>query len=128
MSVMAALVPHYIIGMALGAGVFGMFMLMEGFFVQPADIKPWWIWAYYIGFHTYSFRAFMVNEFDGLVFDGNPQCGVAAPAVSGNTILAEFEMEDADVWKDLVVLAAWAVGYQIAFYIILKVKYRLRVA
>ena len=48
MSVMAALVPHYIIGMALGAGVFGMFMLMEGFFAQPHDIPLYWRWAYYV--------------------------------------------------------------------------------
>lgn len=48
MSVMAAVVPHYIIGMALGAGVFGMFMLMEGFFAQPDDIPLYWRWAYYV--------------------------------------------------------------------------------
>ena len=29
MTIMAALVPHYIIGIALGAGVYGMFMLSE---------------------------------------------------------------------------------------------------
>lgn len=127
MSVMAALVPHYIIGMALGAGAFGMFMLMEGFFVQPEDIKPWWIWAYYLGFHTYSFRAFMVNEFDGLTFDGNPLCGNGATPVPGSAILKEFEMEDAEVWLDLLALGLWAIFYQLCFYCVLKYKYRMRV-
>ena len=46
--VVAALVPHYIIGMAVAAGVFGMFMLVAGFFIQKADIKPWWLWTYYV--------------------------------------------------------------------------------
>jgi ABC-type multidrug transport system permease subunit len=27
------------------------------------DASRWWIWGYYIGFHTYSFEIFMWNEF-----------------------------------------------------------------
>ena len=75
----ASLVPHYIIGMALGAGMYGMFMLCEGFFVVPSNIPPcvvcgecgpltrcrYWIWGYYLAFHTYSFEIFMYNEFRG---------------------------------------------------------------
>lgn len=34
-------------------------------------------------------------------------------ALQGSAILAEFQMEGTDVWKDLVALAAWAVGYQV---------------
>jgi ABC-type multidrug transport system permease subunit len=63
LQLIASIVPHYIIGMALGAGVYGMFMLCEGFFVNRANIPDWWIWGYYIGFHTYSFEIFMYNEF-----------------------------------------------------------------
>jgi hypothetical protein len=45
MSVMAALVPHYIVGIALGSGVFGMFMLCQGFFIVRDDIPNYWIWG-----------------------------------------------------------------------------------
>jgi ABC-type multidrug transport system permease subunit len=57
MAVLGAVVPHFIIGIALGAGLYGFFMLCEGFFQIKSDIPPWFIWVYYLGFHTYSFRA-----------------------------------------------------------------------
>ena len=77
----ASIVPHYIIGMALGAGFYGMFMLCQGFFITSNHIPglvwcitvpcgcaelaffSWWIWGYYMGFHTYEFEIFMNNEF-----------------------------------------------------------------
>lgn len=45
--------PHYIIGIALGSGIFGLFMLCEGFFILRDDIPDYWIGAYYAAFHTY---------------------------------------------------------------------------
>lgn len=38
-------VPHYIIGIALGAGLFGFHMLCEGFFIVAPDIPGWFIWV-----------------------------------------------------------------------------------
>eukprot|EP00465_Bigelowiella_longifila_P011906 CAMPEP_0185253788 /NCGR_PEP_ID=MMETSP1359-20130426/2388_1 /TAXON_ID=552665 /ORGANISM="Bigelowiella longifila, Strain CCMP242" /LENGTH=188 /DNA_ID=CAMNT_0027836215 /DNA_START=150 /DNA_END=716 /DNA_ORIENTATION=- len=62
MFLMAVLVPHYIVGIALAAGLFGFFMLCQGFFIVKSQIPPWFIWGYYIAFTTYSFRIFMHNE------------------------------------------------------------------
>ena len=38
MSLVAACVPHYIIGIALAAGIFGFHMLCEGFFKVKSEI------------------------------------------------------------------------------------------
>ena len=52
--------------MALVAGLYGMFMLCEGFLVVKEDIPPWFIWGYYLAFHTYTFRIFMYSEFSSI--------------------------------------------------------------
>ena len=59
-------------GIAVGAATYGFFMLCEGFMVIKDDIPPWFIWGHYIGFHTYSFRPFMVNEFEPIKHFNSP--------------------------------------------------------
>lgn len=62
MYLVSSIVPYFIVGLMAAAGVFGMFMLVEGFFVIRDNLPKYWIWAYYLAFHTYSFDAFMYNE------------------------------------------------------------------
>mmetsp|Transcript_57074 Transcript_57074/g.124881 ORF Transcript_57074/g.124881 Transcript_57074/m.124881 type:complete len:624 (+) Transcript_57074:137-2008(+) len=95
--------PHYILGMALGAGMFGMFMLTEGFMVPYPDIPKYWLWGYWIGFHTYNFEWFMYNQFK----DAKP---------CGEYILAQYDMLDVDVTRDIIVLVGFALFFQILFF------------
>ena len=58
--------PHYIIGIALAAGLFGLFMVVMGFFIPFTEIG-WWIrWIGYCTPHRYSWKAFMINEFGSI--------------------------------------------------------------
>jgi ABC-type multidrug transport system ATPase subunit/ABC-type multidrug transport system permease subunit len=63
MAFMSSISPHFIIGIALACGLYGFYMLCEGFFQVRSQIPGWFIWVYYMGFHTYSFRGAVVNEF-----------------------------------------------------------------
>ncbi|CAK0802262.1 unnamed protein product [Prorocentrum cordatum] len=98
----------YIIGMAFGAGLFGMFMLCEGFMVKPQDIPDGWVWGYYLAFHTYSFEWFVHNQFD----DGT---------LVGEAVLKSFEMEDVDPLRNALILSANAAVFQAAYFMVLKV-------
>lgn len=117
MTLLSALVPFYIIGMALGAGMFGMFMLTQGFFLIPKNIPGWWIWAYYWGFHTYAFRLFMVNEFKGRTV----VCDTSfCQWTSGDAVLEWFDMAKADKWLDIIILLIHFFGYRFVTYLALK--------
>ncbi|OWY91217.1 ABC transporter, partial [Phytophthora megakarya] len=101
MHVIGAAVPHYIIGIALGAGVFGMFMLCEGFMV-PRDLPDYWIWGYYLAFHSYSFESFVFKQFEN----------ETSEAAQG--ILKKYGMEDVGVSCDML-LIVYIIGFQVIF-------------
>jgi ABC-type multidrug transport system permease subunit len=109
MHVIGAAQPHYIIGMAVGAGMFGMFMLCEGFMVPKPDIPPGWMWAHVIAFHTYSFKWFMYNQFHGT--DGG---------LVGDALLVRFDMADVDITECIIVLVIYTVVLEIGFFAVLK--------
>ncbi|RHY00003.1 hypothetical protein DYB25_000377 [Aphanomyces astaci] len=107
MHVLGATAPHYIIGIALGAGVFGMFMLVEGFMVPYQSIPAGWRWVHYVAFHSYSFKAFMFKQF-------KPMNTTASRA-----ILKRFDVEDVNVDGYMLVLVAYALVLQALFTFIL---------
>ncbi|KAI9982211.1 hypothetical protein PInf_008106 [Phytophthora infestans] len=107
MHVIGAAVPHYIIGIALGAGVFGMFMLCEGFMVPRDSIPDYWIWGYYLAFHSYSFESFVFKQFENETSD----------AAKG--ILTKYGMEDVDVTRDMLLLIVYIIAFQAIFAVIL---------
>jgi len=65
MMAIAAIVPHFLMGIAAGAGLLGIFMSVCGFFKKINEL-PDPVWRYpvhYISYHTYAFTGFMNNEF-----------------------------------------------------------------
>lgn len=111
------LVPHYIIGMALVAGVYGMFMLTQGFLIVKKDIPGYLIWLYYIGFHTYSFEGFMFNEFNPIKTLNSLQWA------NGNEVLKFYSMDDTRLWMDCVILVAWSIFFEILCLIVMILKF-----
>ncbi|CAH0473500.1 unnamed protein product [Peronospora belbahrii] len=107
MHVIGAAVPHYIIGIALGAGVFGMFMLCEGFMVPRDSIPGYWIWGYYVAFHSYSFESFVFKQFENETSD------------TAKAILVKYGMENVDVVKNMLYLVGYIVVFQMIFMVIL---------
>lgn len=64
----SAIVPWYLIGIAITAGMYGLWMLLSGFLIKKADIPIGWKWCFYLSFERYAFEGVMVNEFHGLQF------------------------------------------------------------
>ncbi|ETV94683.1 hypothetical protein H310_11663 [Aphanomyces invadans] len=107
MHVLGATAPHYIMGIANAAGIFGMFMQMEGFMVPAKAIPSYWKWVNTIAFHSYSFEAFVHNQFTEM------------NTTRGNAILERFGLVDVDVGKNMLVLVMYAVVLEVAFTVVL---------
>jgi len=93
-------VPHFVIGMAVIAGLYGFFMLFMGFMITPSKFPAWLRWTNDIAFHTYSWRIFMHHEFccDDVTYEG--------PFPTGQDVLEAYEIGDIDPVKDLIILIA----------------------
>ncbi|MEW5317655.1 MAG: hypothetical protein WDW38_008937 [Sanguina aurantia] len=130
MMAIAAVVPHYLMGIAGGAGIMGMYMLVCGYF-QPVSQLPGPVWRYpmhYVGYHTYAWAGFMQNEFNdpsvswGCPCEATPSgCGaqytIDAPCqMSGQDILAYWSVLGVNKWVDVGIQAGMIVIYRLFFW------------
>mmetsp|Transcript_4559 Transcript_4559/g.6571 ORF Transcript_4559/g.6571 Transcript_4559/m.6571 type:complete len:669 (-) Transcript_4559:78-2084(-) len=115
-------VPHFIIGMALLAGLYGFFMLFMGFMVAPSKFPSWLLWTNDIAFHTYSWRTFMFNEFDdpSVTYEASIS---GEGTMTGEDVLERYEIDDVDPATDMVILACYAVVVHILSLVVLYLRY-----
>lgn len=111
MHLLGAAVPHYIMGIALGAGLFGMFMLCEGFMVPFDAIPAYWKWGYYLAFHTYSFEAFMYEHFSQVNTE------------EAWELLKSYGVENVNVSRNMLILVGYAAALQLAAIVVLAFRF-----
>ncbi|OMO63598.1 ABC-2 type transporter [Corchorus olitorius] len=128
MMVVASLIPNYLMGIIVGAGIQGMMMMVAGFFRTPNDLsKPVLKYPlHYIAFPKYAFQGFLKNEFEGLTFANSPSGG--EPTLTGEDILRNiWHVEMAySKWVDLAILFGMAGFYRFLFLIIIKTTEKVK--
>ncbi|KAI3883791.1 hypothetical protein MKX03_010591 [Papaver bracteatum] len=124
MMVVASIVPDFLMGIIVGAGIQGAMILNAGFFRLPNDLpNPVWKYPmYYISFHRYANEGFYKNEFQGLQFPNNQIGG--SSTISGEEILKNiWQMPTGySKWVDLAVLFGMVVLYRLMFFSIIKLS------
>ncbi|CAN6575749.1 unnamed protein product [Malus baccata var. baccata] len=124
MMAIASVVPNFLMGIIIGAGIQGIFMLVSGYFRLPNDIpKP--VWRYpmsYISFHFWALQGQYQNDLSGLLFDNDTPDHL--PKIPGEYILENvFQINTArSKWIDLSVILSMIVVYRIIFFIMIKVS------
>ncbi|XP_052139245.1 ABC transporter G family member 1-like [Oryza glaberrima] len=129
MMIIAVIVPDFLMGIIIGAGIQGMMMLNGGFFRLPNELpKPVWKYpCYYISFHKYAVQGFYKNEFIGLSFPSD-QLIEANATISGLQVLKErLQVEMGySKWVNLAILFGMMVTYRMIFFVIVKIAEELR--
>ncbi|KAH6781469.1 white-brown complex-like protein [Perilla frutescens var. frutescens] len=94
MMAIASIVPNFLLGILVGAGIQGIFMLVSGFFRLPDDM-PKVFWRYpmsYLSFHFWALQGQYQNDLKGLMFDNQSP---DLPKISGEFILEYIFQIDA---------------------------------
>ncbi|CAJ1952381.1 unnamed protein product [Sphenostylis stenocarpa] len=123
MMAIASIVPNFLMGIIIGAGIQGIFMLVSGYFRLPHDIpKP--VWRYpmsYISFHFWALQGQYQNDLRGLLFDNQTP---DLPKIPGEYILEKVFQIDVyrSKWINLSVIFSMIVIYRIIFFIMIKIN------
>ncbi|XP_028092208.1 ABC transporter G family member 10-like [Camellia sinensis] len=116
----SALVPNFIMGASLIAGVMGAFFLFSGFFIAKDDIPKYWIFMYYLSLFKYPFECLLINEYGGK--KGRGRCVESVQGVcmlDGNGFLMQQGLKESEKWMNLVVMLVFVIGYRILCFLIL---------
>ncbi|EYU46235.1 hypothetical protein ABFS82_04G061500 [Erythranthe guttata] len=125
MMVVAAVVPNFMMGVILGAGLIGIMMATAGFFrLLPELPKIFWTYPVsYINYMSWALQGAYKNDMIGIEFDSlYPD----QPKLKGEEVLTSMIgiTLDHSKWWDLAAVAAILVAYRLLFFFILKLKER----
>ncbi|XP_020225693.1 ABC transporter G family member 5 [Cajanus cajan] len=117
----SALVPNFIVGNSMIAGVIGSFLLFSGYFISKHEIPKYWIFMHYISPFKYPFEGFLINE-----FSNSNKCleylfGVCV--VRGEDVLKEAKLGgETSRWKNVGVIVCFILVYRSISYAILRYR------
>ncbi|KAK1429505.1 hypothetical protein QVD17_11714 [Tagetes erecta] len=125
MMIVASLVPNFLMGLVIGAGVLGVMMMTSGFFRQLPDLpKPFWRYPVsYLNYGSWAIQGGYKNDLLNLVFDG---LAPGDPKITGEEVITKLYRLPLShsKWWDLFAIYMLLVSYRTIFFLILKLKER----
>ncbi|KAK3033413.1 hypothetical protein RJ639_032386 [Escallonia herrerae] len=124
----SALVPNFIMGMSLVAGLMGSFFLFSGYLISKDEIPKYWIFMHYLSLFKYPFECFMINEFGGEKRKWRCLETIEGECMLyGDGFLVQQKLKGSQKWSNLAVMLVFIVGYRFLCFIILWYRsYRSR--
>ena len=117
----SALVPNFIVGNSMIAGVIGSFLLFSGYFISKHEIPSYWIFMHYISPFKYPFEGFLINE-----FSNSNKCLeylFGTCVVRGADVLKEAKLGgETSRWKNVGVMVCFILVYRFISYVILRYR------
>ncbi|KAL5565197.1 hypothetical protein UlMin_028361 [Ulmus minor] len=124
----SALVPNFIMGSSVIAGLMGSFFLFSGYFISEKSIPKYWVFMHYLSLFKYPFECFLINEYGGE--KGRGKCLEADSSgcnLFGDGFLREQGLKESRKWSNLAVMLGFIVGYRVLCFLILWYRcYRKR--
>ncbi|KAL9228802.1 hypothetical protein vseg_004342 [Gypsophila vaccaria] len=125
MMIIASIVPDYLMGITIGAGIQGLIFLTSGFFRLPNDL-PNILWRYpmhYVFSGTYVTQGLLKNEFQGLHFTADNDMGVKNMITGEHILRHVFQAQvNYSKWVNLAIVFLMVVIYRIIFFGIIKIS------
>ncbi|CAI8598887.1 unnamed protein product [Vicia faba] len=117
----SALVPNFIVGNSVIAGVIGSSFLFSGYFISNHEIPKYWIFMHYLSLFKYPFEGFLINE-----FSNSKKCleyMFGACVMKGEDILKEEGYGgESSRWKNVGVMLSFIFVYRFISYVILRYR------
>ncbi|KAF7822646.1 ABC transporter G family member 10 [Senna tora] len=124
----SALVPNFILGTSVIAGLMGSFFLFSGYFISKGNIPSYWIFMHYMSLFKYPFECFVINEYGGK--QGRSRCldtRNGECSLYGGEFLRQQGLKESQKWSNLAVMLGFIIGYRVICFLILWCRcYRTR--
>lgn len=124
----SALVPNFILGSSVIAGLMGSFFLFSGYFISEEKMPRYWIFMHYLSLFKYPFECLMINEYGGE--QGKTRCIEISNGeciLHGAEFLRQQDLNETQKWTNLAVMGGFIMGYRVLNFFILWFRcYRTR--